>query len=222
MTSDPQIERARNRTIVALALWFAAASVVGLLGWFIQPSGPPTMLLAFVLIPIAGFITAYLTSSAFRAFADNLSLTAIVAAHLWRFIGIGFVIAAFLSRLPMQFGIPEGIGDIIAALGAALLLPSLRKGTASRGWLLAWNIFGLIDLVAAITIGSLYSSRASPLVGPGGVTMQPMAMFPFNLIPTFFVPLFILLHLLTFKKIAQLPARSDRAAPHRPGLARTA
>jgi hypothetical protein len=33
-----------------------------------------------------------------------------------------------------------------------------------------------------------------------------MVTFPVSLIPTFFVPLFLLLHALTFKRIANMPA----------------
>jgi hypothetical protein len=39
-----------------------------------------------------------------------------------------------------------------------------------------------------------------------------MVTFPISLIPTFFVPLFIMMHLLTFKRIADL--RRERGAGH--------
>jgi hypothetical protein len=155
-------------------------------------------------------------SGSFRAFTARLDLTWIVGAHLWRFVGIGFVIAWLAGRLPGGFAIPEGFGDIIAALGALALLPSLRKGTVRGGWLLAWNTWGLVDLLSAITVGLLYSNSSLGVLSAGTVTTQLMVKFPVNLIPTFFVPLFILLHILTFKKIADLkPAAQNSARARR-------
>jgi hypothetical protein len=217
MTSSIERERvdakslgvARALMFAAVAVWFAVAFVVGLLDRVNQPGRPPTVLLCFLAIPMLTLILAYLTSASFRAAADSLPLSFLVGSHLWRFVGVGFVIGALEGVLPMGFGIPEGLGDIIAALGALLLLPMIRKGTAPRGWLLAWNVFGLVDLLSAITMGLLYSESALGVLSPGTPTTRLLVTFPVSLIPTFFVPLFILLHLLTFKKLA---AGTERAS----------
>jgi hypothetical protein len=202
---DPQkIALARRIAILAVIVWFATAVIAGLAGIINEPDRPPLVLGTFILLPIVGFVAAYFLSASFRAFTKNISLTLIVASHLWRFVGIGFVIGWLTGDLPAEFGIPEGFGDIIAAVGALLLFPKLRKGTASRAWLLAWNIFGLIDLISAIVVGILYSNSTLGILSEGTVTTALMATFPVSLIPSFFVPLFILLHLLTFKKIADL------------------
>lgn len=210
-----RIAVARTLTILAVIGWFGAAFVVGLFDVVNQPGQPPTVLLSFIAGPMLGFVAAYLMSATFREFANGLPVTLLVGSHLWRFVGVGFVIAWLKGALPAGFGIPEGFGDIIAALGALLLLPMLRKGTAPRGWLLAWNIWGFIDLVSAIVMGLLYSESALGVLSPGTATTRLMVTFPVSLIPTFFVPLFILLHALTFKKIADIPTPARDAAPPR-------
>ena len=199
------MEAARKFTIVALLVWFATAFTVGALDRVNQPGVLPTVLLAFLLGPTTLFVAAYVASETFRAFANSLSLTLLVGSHLWRFVGVGFVIGWLTGDLPAGFGIPEGFGDIIAALGALMLLPKLRAGTASRGWLLAWNTFGLLDLVSAIVVGALYSEGSFGILSAGTPTTRLLVTFPISLIPTFFVPLFILLHALTYKRIAALP-----------------
>ena len=199
------MEAARRFTIVVLLVWFATAFTVGALGRVNQPGTLPTVLLGFLLGPTTLFVVAYFASQTFRAFTNGLSLTLLVGSHLWRFVGVGFVIAWLMGALPAGFGIPEGFGDIIAALGALLLIPKLRAGTASRGWLLAWNTFGLLDLISAIVVGSLYSEGAFGILSAGTPTTKLMVTFPVSLIPTFFVPLFILLHALTYRRIAALP-----------------
>lgn len=208
------VRRARTLTVLALVGWFVAACIAGVTGIINEPDRPPLVLLGFIALPIVGFVVAYVASASFRAFADGLSLTLLVGSHLWRFVGLGFVIAWLAGSLPAGFGIPEGFGDIIAATGALALLPGLRRGTASRGWLLAWNVWGFIDLMSAITMGVLYSNGPLGLLSAGTVTTKLMVTFPVSLIPTFFVPLFLLLHALTFKRIASLrgPAAGASAA----------
>ncbi len=77
------------------------------------------MLAAFVAVPILGFVAAYGLSASFRAFTDTIPLSLLVGSHLWRFVGLGFIVGAFTGALPMGFGIPEGVGDVIAAFGSA-------------------------------------------------------------------------------------------------------
>jgi hypothetical protein len=204
--NNKRIAVARRLAILAIIVWFAAAFLAGLAGIINEPGRPPLLLASFITVPIIGFVTAYKLSTSFRAFTKTMSLTVIVGSHLWRFVGVGFVIAWLTGDLPAGFGIPEGFGDIIAATGALILIPMLRKGRAPRGWLLAWNTFGLIDLVSAIVMGILYSNSTLGILSPGTVTTKLMVTFPVSLIPSFFVPLFILLHLLAFKKIADMSA----------------
>lgn len=167
------------------------------------------MLLGYLVLPIGGFVAAYRLSGSFRTFADRLSLTLLVGSHLWRLVGVGFLIAWLTGDLPAGFAIPEGLGDIAAAAGALALLPSLVKGTVSRRWLLAWNVFGFVDLISAITMGILYSNSPLGILGPGTVTTALMVTFPVSVIPTFFVPLFLLLHALTFRRIGAMSSSTS-------------
>ena len=202
--ADGRIARARRATILAVVAWFAAAAAAGALGIVNEPGRPPLVLAGFLTVPILGFLLAYATSRSFRAFTDTIPLELLVGSHIWRFVGIGFVIGAIRGALPAGFGYPEGIGDVIAAAGALALLPGIRKGTVSRGWLLAWNIFGLLDLVSAVTVGLLFSQSAVGILHTATSNTVPMVTFPVSLIPTFFVPLFMLVHALTFRRIARM------------------
>ena len=189
----------KNFTLIAVLLWFTGALVAGWFGLFSEPDTPPTFLGIFFAAPIAVFKTLYLTSKDFRAFANGLDLSLIVGAHLWRYVGAGFIAAYLFGRLPAGFAIPEGLGDIIAAVFSLPLAIALRRSRPVRGYFIAWNIFGLLDLVSAITMGVLHSQ--GPLgVLRGEVSTALMTTFPVNLIPTFFVPLFIMLHALALAR----------------------
>ena len=214
-TGSGKVMMARRLTILAVIAWFAAAVAAGASGMVSVPGRPPLALAGFLAIPIAGFVTAYRTSAPFRAFTETIPLAFLVGSHVWRFVGLGFVLAWVAGALPAGFGIPEGFGDIVAALGALLLLPAVRKGTASRGWLLAWNAFGFLDLVSAITVGVLYSDGPAGILGTPTSNTALMVTFPVSLIPTFFVPLFLLAHALTFRRIPGRSASSPMWAASR-------
>ena len=189
-----------------IGVWFFGALIGGAMGIFNQPEAPPAPLGAFLLVPIGGFILAYAVSPQFRHALDQIPLWLITIAHLWRLVGLGFVIGTLIHVLPPQFGYPEGIGDVMAALFCVPLALAIRSNSHSprlRTAFVVWNVYGLIDLLSAISMGILYSN------GPLGVLRSDlsttlMVTFPVNLIPTFFVPLFILLHLLSIKRSKEL------------------
>jgi hypothetical protein len=195
----------KNFTILILLMWFFGALIAGWFGLFSQPETPPAYLGLFFVLPIAFFTALYLSNDNFRMFANSIDLSLIVGAHLWRYVGLGFVIAFLFGRLPAQFAIPEGLGDIIAAVFALPLSIALRRRKPVRGYFIAWNLFGLADLISAITMGVLYSQ------GPFGVLRADvstalMTTFPVNAIPTFFVPLFIMLHVLSLVRRKEVVA----------------
>jgi hypothetical protein len=84
-------------------------------------------------------------------------------------------------------------------LGAALLLAlALARGAAgSRALAVGWNVVGLLDLVVAVGMATGY---LAPLLAPRlGAQVPPapaMGVFPLILVPTFAVPVSIMLHLL--------------------------
>ena len=210
------LTRPRRLSAIAVGAWFIAAAVAGRAGTFDNPGGPPFALLGFILVPMVGFGAAYLASRAFRTFTGGLSLTWLVGSHLWRLVGLGFLVGWYRGALPAGFAVPEGLGDVIAALGALALVRRLASGSTPRTWLLAWNVFGLVDLVSALAMGVLYSDGPLGLLASGAVTTRPMVTFPVSLIPTFFVPLFILLHVLTFKRLTDLPHERSATMRARP------
>jgi hypothetical protein len=189
-----------------VGIWFLAAFFGGIWGIFNQPGGPPVPVGLFLVVPIGGFIIAYVSSPRLRHAVDGIPLWFITVAHTWRFVGLGFVIGAMVNILPPQFGFPEGLGDVVAALFCLPLAFAIRKGSRSprlRAAFVAWNIYGLIDLLSAISMGILYSPSSFGVLRTN-LSTEVMTTFPMNLIPTFFVPLFILLHILALKRSREL------------------
>ncbi len=123
----------RTLSILLISFWFAASLIGGALGIFNEPGKPPVMLAGFIVVPIAGFIVAYFISSSFCSFSQSIDLKLLVVLHLWRFVGLGFIIGWLVGVLPAGFSLPEGLGDIIAVAGALVLFTVFRKGKAPKG-----------------------------------------------------------------------------------------
>jgi hypothetical protein len=154
-----------------------------------------------VAVPVAAFGIGYLTSAGFRQFVSSLDLRLLTAAQTFRVVGIVFVLLYYRGALPGAFALPAGWGDFAIGVTAPLLAWYWRP-PFPRGLFLAWNVLGSLDLVLAVTLGVL--SSATPVgVLAGDVTTRLMGQFPLSLIPTFFVPLLLILHLISLIRVGK-------------------
>ena len=84
-----------------------------------------------------------------------------------------------------------------------IILALVRQpGFAARGAFIRWNILGILDLVIAISIGTVSTLFATG--APGEISTAPMATLPLLLIPAFLVPFFLMLHTAALMQSRQL------------------
>lgn len=179
-----------------LAAWLVLVLVLGSRGVFEAPQGaPPLGIFLAVAIPIVLFALGYRTSGRFRDFVLGLDVPLATATQAWRFAGFVFIALQAYRVLPGVFTWPAGLGDMAIGVSAPFVAFALARNparAASRGYVL-WNLLGLLDLVVAVSIGTLVASR---IIGVAdGVTTAPMGRLPLLLIPAFLVPGFVILHL---------------------------
>lgn len=119
----------------------------------------------------------------------------LVLPHVFRIEGIVFVILVVQGQLPAEFGLPAGIGDVVAGLSAPFVARRLARGTRTRAgvW---FAVFGLADLVAALGLGFLSGLGPVRVFGEA-VTTVPLSQLPLALIPTVAVPTAIALHVVS-------------------------
>jgi hypothetical protein len=189
----------RNLTVAVLAVWFLFALGGSLLGVFDSEPRPPVPLGLAAVLPVAVFAFCYLTSASFRQFVLSLDLRLLTLAQTWRVGGIVFVILYLQGALPGVFALPAGWGDFAIGVTAPLVAWYWKRPFPSKTFIL-WNVLGSLDLVLAVTLGVLAS--ATPVgVLAGDVTTRLMGQFPLSLIPTFFVPLLLILHLISLIRV---------------------
>src|SRR5437867_3726033 len=172
-------------------LWFALVFLLGANGAFVRPpETPPFPILLGATVPLILFVAAYLGWGAFRSLILAADLRLLTGIQAWRAGGLGFWALQAHGVLPGLFAWPAGLGDIAIGVTAPWVLLTLIRRPAfvsSRAFAI-WNILGILDLVVAVSSGTLSSGLVPGLVGE--VTTAPMAQLPLVLIPAYLVPLF--------------------------------
>ena len=184
-------------TAALLIVWLATSITAGKLLIFHAGSKyawhPPIPLGLAVLLPIVFFLLWFTASRRFRQFALALNPTALSIVQTWRIGGIIFVTLQVFHILPAVFAQPAGWGDFFIGVTAPFVaLYWARPG--HRSAFIAWNIAGIADLVNAVALGVL-SSTAVGILRPA-VSTDAMTMLPLSLIPTFAVPLLLIVHII--------------------------
>jgi hypothetical protein len=184
-------------TAALLIVWLGISITASKLSLFHAGSKyavfPPIPLGLAVLLPIAFFLLWFTVSRRFRQFALSLNPTALTIAQTWRIGGITFVTLQAFHILPGVFAQPAGWGDVFIGVTAPFVALYLARPGHKKTFI-AWNIVGVIDLVNAVALGVL-SSTAVGILRPS-VSTDAMTVLPLSLVPTFAVPLLLIVHII--------------------------
>jgi hypothetical protein len=196
-----------------IAAWAALSLILNVLGVFdTPPDKPPLALLVSVIGPPILFVIAYALSAHIRTLSLSLDLRLLTAMQAWRIIGAMFLVLMTFRLLPGIFAWPAGIGDFIVGAYAPFVVLAISR--RSQGWhkhVVLLNILGLLDFVGAIGGGVLGGN--SPIgILRGDVTTDIMQELPLSLIPTFAVPFWIVLHIVSLIKVRKLDAAAEQSA----------
>jgi hypothetical protein len=198
---------------VALALWLGLIFLLGAHGAFVGPPGSPPLAIFFgVAIPLVVFFAAYFGWSRFRGFVLGADLRLVAAFQAWRWAGLGFLSLYAHGVLPGLFAFPAGLGDMAVGFCAPWIVLGLtrRPSFATSQRFVIWNVMGIIDLVVAVSLGTICSGFLRGITG--NVTTGPMAQLPLVFIPAYLVPLFIMLHFTALSQARRI-ARSKKSVP---------
>src|SRR5215471_20277828 len=194
---SPALSGLRLIAALLFGVWFALVFFLGAREVFVAPRGtPPLPLLIAFTLPVVVFLFAYWRSPEFREFVMKADLRFLTGMQAWRFGGFAFLALFTYAILPGYFAWPAGLGDMAIGLTAPLILLALNRNpnfSASKTFV-AWNVFGLLDLVAAVTIGAI-GPRLLVSNQVGAVNTSVMAHLPLVLVPAYLVPMFIVFHL---------------------------
>jgi hypothetical protein len=180
---------------LVLTVWLLLVVSLGAAGAFVgRPGTPPFAIAIGVGAPLLLFFAWLWLSQSFRDFVLSLDLRVIAGIQAWRWAGLGFLSLYAYKVLPAVFALPAGLGDMAVGFAAPWMILALvrQPDFAASPAFVRWNVLGILDLIVAISIGTLSATLATG--APGEISTAPMSTLPLLLIPAFLVPLFLMLH----------------------------
>ena len=198
---------------LVLTAWFLLVVSLGAVGAFVgRPGTPPVGIAIGVGAPLLLFFAWLRLSQSFRDFVLSLDLRVIAGIQAWRWAGLGFLSLYAYNVLPGIFALPAGLGDMAIGFTAPWIILGLgrRPDFATSAAFIRWNVLGILDLVVALTIGTLLATLSTGAAGE--ISTAPMATLPLLLIPAFLVPLFLMLHTAALMQSRQISRHRERGA----------
>ena len=190
------------KVIAVSALWFFVSFLAGVLGFTSSLVLPAPQIILFGLVVL--LILLFLFLQPFKSWCLTVDVRAPVLIHITRFVGIYFLILYSQGRLPYDFAVPGGWGDIIVAalaLIVAVIVP--RKGMGGTIVYFLWNLAGFIDILYVV-------STAARLAMSDPASMSELLKLPLSLLPTFLVPIIIFTHLVIFIRLFKVRGLYNR------------
>ena len=180
---------------IALIVWLVIAQHIGSANMYFATTenSVPTVLFG-LLIPLIVAAAGLWLSGSIASLVSAIPLSWIVAAQVYRIAGGIFLVLWADGRLPWQFALPAGIGDVMTG-GFAIVVAALlaRKSLDARRATYSWCLFGIADLVVAIMMGAMTSPGRPHLFALDAPNLL-ITSYPLVMIPTFAVPLALMLH----------------------------
>jgi len=190
-----------------LAAWLVFTLSASALHLFVNaPNTPPIAFGLAVLTPVIVFLVWFAFSPGFRQFLLSLSPRALTLVQSVRIAGIVFLVLATYKILPAYFALSAGWGDIIIGATAPFAALWLANPAHRKGFIF-WQLLGIADLVNALALGTL-----SGIIDPHGISTAAMTVLPMSYIPTFAVPVFLILHIICIAQARRWPATQFAAA----------
>ena len=188
--------------LAALCLWFIYAGLLGCFGVLRNTTMRPPGI-TFVVVPVFLFLIVFIVRA-------SVGARLAPAFPLWVLLGTQCVrigVELFLHQLWIQGLVPrmltfEGANvDIYIGASAPLIAWLSLRGQWGLRIALVWNLLGLLALANVVTRSVLTAPGPFNLIH-AEVPNLMMGTFPFLLIPAFFVPLAVALHVLAIRTIS--------------------
>ena len=188
--------------ISALVLigWFGVALALGLSGLYRTDSDQIPTIQYGILVPILIGAILIMRSSRVGRVIEAVPQQWLIGVQVYRALGIIFLILYGAGKMPGLFAWPAGVGDVLVGALAPVVAIAYARGPEKNGGIAsAWNILGLTDLGVAVATGIL--TAPSPIQQFAFDSPNELVgVFPLILIPTYLVPLSVLLHLASLTK----------------------
>jgi hypothetical protein len=187
-------------------IYLAYVSILSVKGaFYIHPVPPKVMV--FAAIPLTIILFAIIGNTGlFKKLLRSVTLESLITMHVFRFLGVFFIILYCYHLLPADLAFSAGMGDIITALFA---WPVAKWVSKRKSWSIkavyAWNIFGILDIISLLIIVGITIKKSIISGGNGG--LEEMTIFSFAWFPAFAPATILFLHTAIFRKLQQIKTK---------------
>jgi hypothetical protein len=167
--------------------------------WFDVVSFPPRVLL-LTTFPYALLLFGFvLNAKPYKQIFEEASLSSLVRLHIFRVVGVFFIILASYDALPKPFAYIAGIGDVTTALSSIWVARAIvNQKSYAKQLTFFWNLFGAIDILFTAVAANVLTKLS---IETGSMGVDTLARFPFCIIPAFAPPTILFLHWVIFTKL---------------------
>jgi hypothetical protein len=166
-----------------------------------------------VVLPVLEVAIAWQIWPAVRSSLLAVPMPLLIGLNISRVFGAFFLFLAAAGRLDGPFPISAGWGDVITGiLALPLSIAVARHGATIGRSIYAWNVFGLVDLVLAVGLGTTSFNGFILQLITNGVGSDAIQTLPWSMIPTVLVPFYLIVHGIIFAQLRQ--ASQSRATAH--------
>jgi len=201
-------EKARNIQFGIVGfyiIYLAYVSIFALKGAFYIYSLPPKIII-YATIPLTIILFVIVGNTRlFKRLLQAITLESLITLHIFRLLGVFFILLYFYHLLPADLAFSAGMGDIITAL---LAFPVAKMVSKGKSWSIkavyAWNILGILDILTLLVIVAI-TTKKSMITGERGDL--EMTIFPFVWFPAFAPATILFLHTVVFRKLQQMKVK---------------
>ncbi len=189
-----------------LFAWWGIIHALGAQNVFLAGAGVETgpIVLTVLLVPVVAGLYFLGRPGRVADLIDAIPLSWLVGAQVYRVLGAIFLVLWIDGRLPGEFAVSAGWGDVAVGVLALLVAWMVHRGVrfADRA-VIGWSLFGIADLFAAVGLGVLTSPGRLQLLALDNPNLYATA-YPLVMVPAFAVPISLILHGLVFVKLRRL------------------
>ncbi|HEY2532414.1 MAG TPA: hypothetical protein VGJ20_31540 [Xanthobacteraceae bacterium] len=188
---------------LAVAQYLGAAATAG--------TALPLVFSGLLIPPTIAAIGLWQSESIARLISA-IPLHWLVAAQVYRAAGGIFLVLWADGRMPWQFALPAGIGDVATAgIAAAVGALLARNAIGAQRATYTWCLFGIADIVVATIMGAMTSPGRAHVLALEAPNVL-MTAYPLVMHPLFGVPLALMLHGFVLWRLQQGAAATGRLA----------
>jgi hypothetical protein len=189
--------------LIIVSIWMLIQLFIGLTNFYVDTTSLPPRFALLVFPPFLFIIILFVTKKG-KAFIDSLDVKQLTLLHAIRIpVEITLYYLFMAKTIPQEMTFEGRNFDIIAGITAPFIYYfGYVKNNISKPILIAWNIlcFGLLINIVVVAILSVKTPFQQ-----FGFTQPNIAIahFPFNWLACVIVPLVLLAHLVSLRKLVK-------------------